>query len=188
MDFISKIRGDSDLADLLSDVCDVEIFPEFQVPQDEFGHIVYNISGKTFAREKSGSEFILLEDGSIGYWGSEGRCGRIADNIQEFFEFMVNCPRWTDYLWEGAYEDEEELREFAEEIYEEHMDDAQDLSDFDLPEAQQELADRLEIEKKDIVDILMRFYHSAKREPRFTFTYTENDKTTHSGTGSVFDN
>lgn len=49
MDFISKIRGDSDLADLLSDACDVEIFSEFQVPQDEFGHIVYNIPGKTFA-------------------------------------------------------------------------------------------------------------------------------------------
>lgn len=130
----------------------------------------------------------MLEDGSIGYWGSEGRCGRIADNIQEFFEFMVNCPGWTDYLWEGVYEDEEELREFAEEIYEEHVDDAQDLSDFDLPGAQQELADRLEIGKKDVVDILMRFYHSAKREPRFSFTYTERDKITHSGTGSVFDN
>ena len=188
MDLISKLRGDSDLSDLLSDVCDMEIFPELRVPQDESGHLVYNIPGKTFAGEKSGSEFILLEDGSIGYWGSEGRCGRIADNLQEFFEFMVNCPGWTDYLWEDAYENAEELCAFAEEIYEEHVDNAQDLCDFDLPAAQQELAQRLGVEKKaDAADILMRFYQSAKREPRFKYTYTEKDGTIHSGTGSVFD-
>ncbi|MDE7275050.1 MAG: hypothetical protein K2N95_18730 [Lachnospiraceae bacterium] len=187
MDLIRKIREDSDLSDLLIDVCDVEIFSEFKVPEDEFGHVTYNISGKTFAREANGSEFILLEDGSVGYWGSEGRCGRIADDLKSFFALMVNCPYWTDYLWEDAYEDEEELREFAEEIFEEHADNAMEC-EFDLAEAQQELADRLGIEKKtDAVGILMQFYHSAKREPRFLFTYTEDDGSTHSGTGSVFD-
>lgn len=59
---------------------------------------------------------------------------------------------------------------------------------FDLSEAQQELADRLGIEKKeDVADILMRFYHCTRREPRFISTYTENDGSIHSGTGSVFD-
>ena len=41
--------------------------------------------------------------------------------------------------------------------------------------------------KKDIVDILMRFYHCTKREPRFFSTYTENDGSMHSNTGSLFD-
>lgn len=101
---------------------------------------------------------------------------------------MVNYSGWTDYLWEDAYEDAEELCAFAEEIYEEHVDNAQDLCDFDLPAAQQELAQRLGVEKKaDAADILMRFYQSAKREPRFKYTYTEKDGTIHSGTGSVFD-
>ena len=67
------------------------------------------------------------------------------------------------------------------------MENAEDI-DFDLLEAQQELAARLGIEKKtDVVDILIRFYHCAKREPRFISTYTENDSNTHSGTGSLFD-
>lgn len=187
MDFLEILREDNDLLDLLCDVCDIEIFSEFKIPEDECGHLTYNIAGKTFARAGSGSEYILLQDGSIGFWGSEGKCGRIADNLKEFFEFMVNCPYWLDYLDEEAYCDRESLEEYATEVFEEHMEDAEDI-EFDLVEAQQELADRLGIEKKaDVTDILMRFYHCTKREPRFIATYTENDGSMHSGTGSLFD-
>ena len=182
------LREDNDLSDLLCDVCDIEIFPEFKIPQDESGHLTYNIPGKTFARAGSGSEYILLEDGSIGFWGSEGACGRIAENLQDFFEFVVNCPYWQDYLDEDEYQNQEDLSEFTREVYEGHMENAADLCDFDLPEAQQELANRMGIEiKADVVDILMRFYYCTKREPRFVSTYTENDGSTHSGTGSLFD-
>lgn len=188
MDFIKMLREDHDLSDLLCDVCDIEIFPEFKTPEDEFGHLAYNISGKTFARAGSGSEYILLEDGSIGFWGSEGACGRIADNLQEFFEFMVNCPYWQDYLDEDAYQDQGELREFAKEVYEEHVETESDLCGFDLPEAQKNLAERMGIEKKsDVVDILMRFYYCTTREPRFVSTYTEDDGSKHSGTGSLIE-
>lgn len=187
MDYIKMLQGDSDLSDLLRDVCDVEILPEFEIPQDEGGHLTYNLSGKTFAKAGSGSEYILLEDGSIGFWGSEGECGRIADTLKDFFELILNCPYWMDYLEEDEYQDRDDLREFAKEIFEEHMESAKDI-DFDLPEAQQELAARLGMEKKeDVVDILMRFYHCTKREPRFFSTYTENDGSIHSSTGSLFD-
>jgi len=188
MDFIKTLREDHDLSDLLCDVCDIEIFPEFKAPEDEFGRLTYNISGKTFARAGSGSEYILLEDGSIGFWGSEGECGRVADNLREFFEFVLNCPYWQDYLDEDAYQNREDLGKFAKKVYKEHVENDADLCGFDLPEAQQELADRLGVGKKaDVVDILMRFYHCTKREPRFISTYTENDGSTHSGTGSLFD-
>lgn len=143
-----------------------------------------NIPGKTFAKAGSGSEYILLEDGSIGFWGSEGECGRIADNLKKFFEFMVNCPYWMDYLDEDEYQDRDGLSEFAKEVFEEHVEDAKDIG-FDLSGVQQELAVRLGIEMKaDVVEILMRFYHCTKREPRFISTYTENDGSAHSG---VFD-
>ncbi len=187
MNFIDMLRGDNDLSDLLYDVCDMEILPEFMMPQDEAGHLAYNICGKTFARTGSGSEYILLEDGSVGFWGSEGECGRIADNLNDFFELMVNCPCWTDYLDEDEYQDMEELGVFAKEVFAEHVENARDI-DFDLPGAQQELADRLGIERKeDVTGILTRFSHCTKREPRFISAYTENDGSTHSGTGSLFD-
>ena len=53
MDLIKMLRDDRALSDLLSDVCDVEILPEFREPQDEDGHLTYNIPGKTFARAGS---------------------------------------------------------------------------------------------------------------------------------------
>lgn len=187
MDFIGILRKDHDLADLLYDVCDIEILPEYVTPENEFGHLTYNISGKTFARSGSGSEYILLEDGSVGYWGSEGECGRIADNLKDFFEFMVNFPYWLDYLEEDEYQDRDDLSEFVKEVSREHWENVEE-TDFDLQEAQRELADRLGIQKDaDAVDLLMRFYHCTKREPRFLSTYTENDGSTHSGTGSLFD-
>lgn len=146
MDFIKMLREDDYLSDLLCDVCDIEILPEFQTPQDECGHLTYNIPGKTFARAGSGSEYILLEDGSIGYWGSEGECGRIADNLEEFFEFMINCPYWQDYLCEEEYLDRESLNKFAKKIFEEHAENAKDI-ELDFSEAQQELAKCFGIEK-----------------------------------------
>ena len=187
MELIKRFRENADLAELLCDTCDVEIFPELRKPQDENGHIIYNISGKTFAREKSGSEYILLEDGSIGYWRSEGLCGRIADSLQDFFEFIINCPYWKDCIWEEAYQDREYLSEFAKEIFEEYEEEKLE-DEFDLQEAQQELAEYSGIEERtEVADLLMRFYHCTTREPRFFYTYTEDDGSKHSGTGSLFD-
>lgn len=83
-----------------------------------------------------------------------------------------------------AYQNRDALGEFAKGVYDEYRN----WCGFNLPEAQQELANRMGIEKKaDVVAILMRFYYCTKREPRFVSTYTENDGSTHSGTGSLFD-
>ena len=129
----------------------------------------------------------MLEDGSIGYWGSEGACGRIADSLHDFFEFVIRCPYWQDYLCEEAYQDRERLGEFAKENYERLRESFQE-NGVSLPETQQKLADFLGIEKNaDVVDILMRFYSCTKREPRFIQTYTEDDGSSFSGTGSLFD-
>lgn len=187
MDLIKKLCMDHNLSALLNTACDVEILPESRPPENEFGHLTYNIPGTTFAQDASGSEYILLEDGSVGYWGSEGECGRIADNLHDFFEFMIHCPYWEDYLCEEAYHDREKLRKFAKKNFEGLKESLRE-DGFDLSEAQQKLADYLEIEKKaDTVDILMRFYHCTKREPRFFQTYTEDDGSSYSGTGSLFD-
>lgn len=187
MDYIKMLREDDNLSELLCDVCDIEILPEFRTPQDEFGRLTYNLAGRTFAQTGSGGEYILLEDDSIGFWGSEGECGRIAENLKEFFEFMVHCPDWLDYLEEEEYQDRDDLGEFAREIFEEHVENAEEIG-FDLPEMQKKLADRFKIEmREDAVELLLRFYHCAKREPRFFSTYTEKDGSTHAGTGSLFD-
>lgn len=91
------------------------------------------------------------------------------------------------YLCEEVYQDREKLGKFAKENFE-RLKESFKADGFDLSEEQQKLADFLGLEKKvDVVDILMRFYYCTKREPRFIQTYTENDGSSHSGTGSLFD-
>ncbi len=92
----------------------------------------------------------MLEDGSIGYWGSEGACGRIADSLHDFFEFVIRCPYWQDYLCEEAYQDRERLGEFAKENYERLRESFQE-NGVSLPETQQKLADFLGIEKMQML-------------------------------------
>ena len=38
-----------------------------------------------FARDGSGGEYHLLEDGSIGYYSSEGEAGRLAESMDALF-------------------------------------------------------------------------------------------------------
>ena len=122
MDIIKFIRCNREVSELLEEICDVSILPILKEPQNQNGQLKYNIAGMTFAKEKSGSEYILLEDDSIGYWGSEGKVGRIADNLTDFFELIVNCPYWIDYLDCSQYSSKERLRRFANIIYEEHVE------------------------------------------------------------------
>lgn len=188
MDIIKLLKQDENLSDLLCYICDVEILSEFKSPQDEFGHLAYSITGKTFAKEGTGSEYILLEDGSVGFWGSEGESGRIADSLYDFFVFMVNCPFWRDYVNAASYQNMERLQSFAKELMEEHRQMVEEDMDMDLDETQKELAEGLSISlDSDISNVLMKFYYSATREPRLITTYTENDGSTHSNTGSLFE-
>lgn len=187
MDMMKLLQQDENLSGLLCDMCDIKILSEFKSPQDEFGHLAYSISGKTFAKEGSGSEYILLEDGSVGFWGSEGESGRIADSLYDFFAFMVNCPFWRDYVNAAAYQNRKSLQNFARELMEEHRQMMEEDMDMDLEETQKELAEGLGIPlDSDISNMLMKFYHSATREPFLITTYTENDGSTHSNTGSLF--
>lgn len=57
---------------------------------------------------------------------------------------MINCPYWQDYLDEYKYQNRETLGEFAKGVYDEYIN----LCGFHLPEAQQALAEHLEMEKK----------------------------------------
>ena len=41
-------------------------------------------------------EYHLLEDGSIGYYSSEGETGRLAESMDDLFSRFVSCICWHD--------------------------------------------------------------------------------------------
>lgn len=177
---IDKLRNDEELAEIFARNFEVEIKEQDEIPEDELGHLKYNINGVAFAGDGAGGQYILLEDGSIGFWGSEGKVGRIADSVEEFFEFVVNCPFWHDYCQKKYYTDITQLSIRSKEILEEL---AKDMSehDEDLYAKQKYAAGRMGITLYEDVanDVLMRFYHSTTRSPQFYGEYTEDDGSKH---------
>ena len=57
------------------------IILEFKIPQNEGGDITYNFSGRTFTKVRSKSE-----------------CGKIVESLKDFFQLMINCLYWLDYV------------------------------------------------------------------------------------------
>lgn len=185
---LEKIRQDESIAQMLWDICDVEVFAQISALEEANGRLTLSQAGQIFAREGSGSKYILFEDGSVGLWGSEGECGRIADSLQSFFELMVNCPFWRDYIRRDVYCDGATLQQFAEKTFESHCEMAQEDLELDLPAVQKQLAQQLGITlHHDIAQqVLMPFYKSATRAPQIVAMFQEKDGSVSQSSGSLF--
>lgn len=173
-----------EILDLLRDSFDVELLVEHEEPETEDGHLTYSIPGKTFARDGSGGEYILLEDGTVGYWGSEGQCGRLAESMEECFTLIVNCPWWMDVVnacrYGDPFDSDEALQELIDELREEysHIE----------PEIQEQTSEALNASlEENLVELLRRFYECATRAPRLVTTYREDDGSTHDSAGTLFE-
>ena len=65
-------------------------------------------------------EYILLNDNTIGFNGSEGDCGRLAENEIELFELLLNISSWYDYLYIDLYTDDELLKKYILKAEKDH--------------------------------------------------------------------
>jgi|GEM_PF-464684 len=185
---LDLLRKDQELAGMMYDICDVDVLSQPKNPNDADGRLTFNLTGQVFARDGAGSEYIIFEDDSVGVYDSEGECGRIADSQKDFFEFMVNCPFWRDYIRPKSFCDIETLREFVNKTFEEHCEMAQEELDIDLVKMQKELANKMQLTLyKDIAqDILMKFYVSATRNPQIIVTFQESDGNLSESSGSIW--
>ena len=59
-------------------------------------------------------EYHLLEDGSIGYYSSEGGAGRLAESMDDLFSLIVSCICWHDYCDAKEYADSKTLEEYGQ--------------------------------------------------------------------------
>ena len=168
MDLLETIKNDNNLHKKVMRFCDIEIYSKYQKPDDINGTMVWNIDGMAFGCDASGGEYILLDDKSIGFYSSEGESGRIAENITELFELLINCSCWMDYLFIDLYKSDEMLKKYTLKM---EMDNKNNES-----EIQNELFEKLSINKFDnIIELLKRFYRTAIREPQYIYTFTEED-------------
>lgn len=177
MDILSKILNNSELAEKIRLKCDIELYPQFQKPDDMDGQITWNIDGKAFGVDASGGEFILLSDGTIGFNSSEGETGRIAENIKELFSLLVNCPCFYDFLITDIYKDKILLKKYANKIEEEYKKDFNKLTGYDWDTIKNEISKELDfpLDNNIVENTLMKFFKTATREPQYQSTYHEKD-------------
>ena len=165
MDLLELIKHDHSLAGDLKQFCDIEILPEMERISSNF---TYNISGTEFGFTSSNGKYILLDDNTIAFDDlSEGwLCGRMAENITEFFELVINIPDWTRFFYNELYKNEEILEKHIKIVEKKHG-----YNESIHKNMQKKLLEKLSIKELNKTALLKRFYISAVREPQWECTY-----------------
>ena len=158
-------------------------FKDLTLVKDEYPDYEFNIDGKVFAEDGGAGVYILLEDGSIGYvcFDFPLECGRIAENLVEWFELLLNCANfWLNYA-DRKYLDLEALEKKVEESEPKGQEQFEDAYGDDMPsylELQKELSEKLDIKIYDSIakDVLQKFFKTAEREPKFMTKYVPDNE------------
>ena len=104
--YLEEIYNDDELRDAFYD-CDVEIYDEDWIKDLENddswledlmgpGESSYD-DLKPFARDGSGALWVVIDDVLIGYIGTEGECGIVARNVDEFMNIIAMGRYVSDY-------------------------------------------------------------------------------------------
>ena len=81
MDYLKILHENPDLAEEFDSLFDFFLLDELSPRDEAEGRCTFSLPGMAFARDGSGGEYHLLEDGSIGYYSSEGEAGRLVESM-----------------------------------------------------------------------------------------------------------
>ena len=85
MDYLKILHENPDLAEEFDSLFDFFLLTELSPRDEADGRATFTLPGMAFARDGSGGEYHLLEDGSVGYYSSEGEAGRLAESMDDLF-------------------------------------------------------------------------------------------------------
>ena len=100
MDYLKVLRDDPDLAEEFDSLFDFFLLDELSPRDEADGRATFTLPGMAFARDGSGGEYHLLEDGSIGYYSSEGEAGRLAESMG--MTAVTQRSMWTPKHWRNT--------------------------------------------------------------------------------------
>ena len=114
MDYLKMLHENPDLAKEFDILFDFSLLDELTERDEAEGRCTFTLPGMAFARDGSGGEYHLLEDGSIGYYSSEGEAGRLAESMDDLFSLIVSCICWQDCCDAKQYADAKTLEEYGQ--------------------------------------------------------------------------
>ncbi|MFF2911146.1 hypothetical protein [Paenibacillus sp. NPDC057934] len=169
---LSTIKENEQLAEQIGAILCLDFYDKLQTPYMLNYRYIFSIPGRAFCKDGGGGEYLLLEDGSIAYSGQADECGRVAENVQEFLELILNCAySWYNYTLLYKHNPEflnEDIVKYELEGREQFLDAFGDVfSNYD--EIQKKVAEALHLKiSQDIrKDILPLFFKAATKEPKF---------------------
>ena len=141
----------------------------------------FTLPGMAFARDGSGGEYHLLEDGSIGYYSSEGEAGRLAESMDDLFSLIVSCICWHDCCDAKEYADSKTLEEYGQ------RQRNINLEDMDM-DSWRRVADAFGIPTDEpLAPILERFRKATQRQPLYQCMFHEDDGSLTESYGLMFE-
>ena len=162
MDYLKALRDDPDLAEEFDSLFDFFLLDELSPRDEADGRATFTLPGMAFARDGSGGEYHLLEDGSIGYYSSEGIC-------------------WHDCCDAKEYADSKTLEEYGQ------RQRNINLEDMDM-DSWRRVADALGIPTDEpLAPVLERFRKATQRQPLYQCMFHEDDGSLTESYGLMFE-
>ena len=169
MDYLEILRHDAKLAEDFDMLFDFRLLNGLEERDTAEGRCTFSLDGKAFAVDGSGGEYHLLEDGSIGYWSSEGAAGRLTESMFDLFYLIVFSICWHDYCNSSKYTDVATLEEYGQ-------NKQLDIISYSPMELWEPIANAFNMSMDiKLTPILQKFYDAAHREPVYTCYFHEDD-------------
>ena len=172
MNQLQVIREDKQLRILLMQECDILFYDQLKEVEFSQNNEVYSLSPIAFAKDGSGGEYVILEDQSIGFIGSEGQVGRVAESLDELLTFLLHAGSISDFSCRLLYQNKDLLSKFCQGFIKKARQNYQSKGEkWDKVRTllAQELGLKFQPEK--LQELAFNFYQSAIRTPLFTCKY-----------------
>ena len=176
MNQLQVIREDKQLRILLMQECDILFYDQLKEVEFSQNNEFYSLSPIAFAKDGSGGEFVFLEDESVGFIGSEGQVGRIAESLDDLLTFLLYAVSISDFSCRLLYQNKHLLAKFCQGFINKSRNNYQSKGE-DWDKVRTGLAQELGIEfqPEKLQDLALKFYQSAIRTPLFTCKYSHGE-------------
>ena len=172
MEKLEAIRNNNHLRNLLLAECDIYFYDEIREVQFSYNNEEYSLACHAFAQDGSGGEYVILEDDSIGFIGSEGQVGRVAESLDDLLTFLLHAGSISDFSCRLLYQNKHLLEKFSQGFIDKARENYQSKGE-DWDKVRAGLAQELELEfqPEKLQELAFNFYQSAIRTPLFTCKY-----------------
>ena len=156
----------------MSKQCDILFYEEFREVEFSQNNEVYSLSPIAFAKDGSGGEYVIIEDESMGFIGSEGQVGRVSESLNNLLTFFLHAGFISDFSCRLLYQNKHLLSQFCKVFIDKTRENYQSKGE-DWDKVRTGLAQELglEFDPEKLQKLALKFYQSAIRTPLFTCKY-----------------